>query len=720
MSGGAEGQKPGLALAILLSAGCAGDGPKVDAPDCPNSAGPQATMSALAAAPVKLAGDEGMWLLNDFPAARVQEKYGFTPDKAWLDHVRLASVRLARGCSGSFVSPQGLVMTNHHCAHECIQQLSTKQKDFIASGFHAKTEKDEVKCPGAEINVLVEITDVTDKLNEATKGLQDKAYFDAQRSAKSKVEKECGTTDDVRCDVVTLYHGGRYHLYKYRRYQDVRLVFAPELTIAFFGGDPDNFNFPRYNLDLSFVRVYEGGKPAKVDHHFKWSKSGSKAGEPTFVSGHPGGTSRELTQSQLAFQRDVGLPARLIRLSELRGMLTEFAKSGKEQARVSKDDLFGIENSFKALKGEHEALTQGTFFADKAAAEQDFRARVAANPELQTLAGGAWDAIAGAQTTARALRPSYLMLEVGHGFASGLFDQARAILRHAEETKKPNAERLREYSESQLTGVKNDIVSSTPFDQGFEIVKLTHGLTKLREVLGPDHAIVKKVLGQRSPAELASELVKKTKLGDAKFRKALLDGGQAAIDKESDPMLALAKLVDGDARAIRKQIEEKVEAVQQKNGELIAKARFAIYGTSSYPDATFTLRLAYGKVDGWEEPGKTIPPYTTIGGAFDRATGRDPFALPKSWLDAKDKLDKNVRFNVSTTNDIVGGNSGSPVLNKEAEIVGLIFDGNIHSLGGEFGFDPKLNRAVAVTSDAIVHALEKIYGADRILAELKR
>lgn len=713
-----------LTLSALVLAVACNNGP-ANAPDCVTTSTTGTSTTDPGTAPagtaeVKLAGDEGMWLLNAFPAERVKERHGFAPDQKWLDHVRLGSVRLARGCSGSFVSSSGLVLTNHHCAHECIQQLSTKDKDFIASGFYAKAEKDEVKCPGAEINQLVEITDVSERMGKATQGLSDKAYFDAQRTEKTKIEKECGTAADVRCDVVTLYRGGRYHLYKYRRYQDVRLVFAPELAIAFFGGDPDNFNFPRYDLDVSFLRVYENDKPAKIDQYFKWSADGAKANELTFVSGHPGGTSRELTQSQLVFSRDVTLPENLIRLSEKRGMLTEFGTTGKEQARVSKDELFGVENSFKALRGEYTALTQGDLFSEKETAEKAFRARVDADPELKKLAGGAWDALADAKKFWRGLRPSYLLLEAGHGFDSDLFGMARALLRHAVETKLPNEQRLREYSESQLPVVKADLLAQVPFNDEFEILKMTHGFTKLRERLGPDHPIVKKVLADKSPAELAKELVGKTKLKDLKVRKALLEGGQEAIDKANDPMIALAKLIDADARDVRKQYEDKVVAVEQKNGELIAKARFSIYGTSSYPDATFTLRLCYGKVDGWEENGKTVTPFTTIGGAFDRATGREPFALPKSWIDAKDKLDKSVRFNMSLTNDIIGGNSGSPVLNKDAEVVGLIFDGNIHSLGGEFGYDPKLNRAVAVTSVGITHALDKIYGAQRILDELKR
>jgi hypothetical protein len=706
----------GVLTVSFLACGSANDTAKLG-PPCTETK-PTATASA-AAPPPKLAlhGDEGMWLLNDFPSDRSKDLHGFAPDKAWLDHVRLSSVRLTVGCSGSFVSPSGLVMTNHHCAHECIQQLSTKTKDFVASGFYAKTQKDEVKCPGAEIDELVDISDVTPAMSAATNGLADKAYADAQRAAKNKLEKECATDPSVRCDVVTLYHGGRYHLYKYKRYQDVRLVFAPELAIAFFGGDPDNFNFPRYDLDVSFLRVYEKDQPAKIDNYFKWSASGAKAGDATFVSGHPGGTSRGLTVSQLEFQRDVFLPDHLSDLSEMRGILTEYAASGAEQARVSGDDLFGIENSIKAYKGEREALTNGTFFAALSADEAALRGYVASRPEFAATAG-AWDAIAKARQTLRRIRPMFNTLE-GDTFGSDLLGYARDILRAGVEVKKPNGDRLREYSDAQLPEMRAHVLSDEPIYEDYEILKLTHGLTKLREVLGADDPVVKKVLGQKSPSELANELVKKSKLKDVKVRQALYDGGADAVEKSTDPMIQLAKLVDGDARAVRKQYEEEVQAVEQKNGELIAKVRFDAYGTAAYPDATFTLRLAFGKVDGWDEAGKPVAPFTTIGGAFDRATGRDPFALPKSWLDAKSKLDMNVPFDMSLTNDVVGGNSGSPVLNKDAEIVGLIFDGNIHSLGGEYGYDPALNRSIAVTSVALTHALDKVYGAERILAELK-
>jgi hypothetical protein len=713
-----------LSIAVLMAASCGG----AMEDQAPAPAHPPATQGGKAsgpsgpqqlASPIAQGSDEGMWLLNDFPAERVASRYGFKPTQAWLDKVRLASVRLALGCSGSIVSPNGLVMTNHHCAAECVQQLSSAKRDFMQTGFYAKTEKDEVKCPGMEVNQLVEITDVTARVNDATKGLADKAFADATKAETSRIEKACATGDEVRCDVVSLYQGGRYHLYKYRRFQDVRLVFAPELSIAFFGGDPDNFMFPRYTLDASFVRIYEKDKPIKLDTYFEWSKAGVREGDLTFVSGHPGSTSRGLTIAELAFKRDIGLPNTLMRLSELRGVLTEFGAKGKEQKRVSGDTLLTVENSLKALKGEREALVDPAFFASKVDAERALRARVEADPSLRGMAG-AWDAIAKAQKEFQKIYPAYTMIEKRAGFGSDLMHHAFTLVRAADELKKPNEQRLPEYGDSKLPAIKAQLFSTAPIHDEFEILILGTTLTKLREVLGPDHPFVKKVLGSRAPKELAAQLVQGTKLKDPKARKALFEGGKAALDASKDPLILFARAVDPEARAVRREYEERVEGVVKSNSELIAKAKFVAYGTSVYPDATFTLRLSYGSVKGWSEAGQPVNPLTKIRGVFDRATGKEPFALPKSWVDARPKLDLDTPFNFCSTNDIIGGNSGSPVVDKDARIVGLIFDGNIHSLGGEFGFDPASNRAVAVHSSALVHALEKVYGASRVLAELKR
>jgi hypothetical protein len=671
--------------------------------------------SLVGAAPAL--ADEGMWTYNNFPAAKVKERYGFEPNQEWLDKVRLASAKFGYGCSSSFVSPDGLVMTNHHCARGCIQQLSTAKKDFIAHGFYAKTQAEELQCPALEVSQLVEITDVTEQLNTATQGLTGKLYADTLKAEMAKLEKSCTTGADVRCDVVTLYQGGKYNLYKYQRFQDVRLVFAPEHAIAFFGGDPDNFEFPRYDLDVTFARVYKDGKPAKTPHYFKWSDKGAQEGELTFVPGHPGKTSRGLTVAQLEYLRDVGLPKNLLKFSELRGMVSEFQNRGAEQKRISNNLLFGVENALKATKGRHEQLVDKAFFAQKVADEQELRKKVNADPKMKAKYGAAWDEIARAQDLYRNLRKEYEGIE--GGFGTQLYNLARTLVRTAEELPKPDTERLRGFNDANLTALKAQLMSKAPIYPELEIAQLTFALTKLREELGPDHPFVKKVLGKESPAALATRVVKGSKLADLKVREQLFSGGKKATEASRDPMIQLAALVDPDARAIRKTYEEQVEAVIRKNSELVAQAKFEIYGTGIYPDATGTLRLSFGSVKGYMEDGKPVAPITAMGDTFARHTGEEPFALPKTWLAARKDLTATTPMNFVTTNDIIGGNSGSPVINKNAEIVGLVFDGNIQSLGGDYGFDESVNRTVSVHSEALIESLKKIYKADRVLEELR-
>ncbi|HZH79340.1 MAG TPA: S46 family peptidase [Archangium sp.] len=671
--------------------------------------------SLVGAAPAL--ADEGMWTYNNFPAAKVKEKYGFEPNQEWLDKVRLASAKFGGGCSSSFVSPDGLVMTNHHCARGSIQQLSTAKKDFIANGFYAKTQAEELQCPALEVSQLVEISDVTAQLNTATQGLTGKAYADTLKAEMSKLEKACTTGADVRCDVVTLYQGGKYNLYKYQRFQDVRLVFAPEHAIAFFGGDPDNFEFPRYDLDVTFARVYKDGKPAKTPNYLKWSDKGAQEGELTFVSGHPGKTSRGLTVAQLEYLRDVSLPKQLFRLSEIRGMVTEFQNRGVEQKRISNNLLFGVENGLKANKGKHEQLVDKAFFAQKVAAEQELRRKVDADPKMKAKYGAAWDEIARAQDAFRNMRKEYDSIEPGLG--SQLFGMARTLVRASDELVKPDPERLRGFNDAGLPALKNYLMSKAPIYPELEIAQMTFTLTKLREELGADHPFVKKVLGKESPAALATRVIKGSKLADLKLREQLFSGGKKAIEASKDPMIQLAALVDPDARAIRKTYEEQVEAVIRKNSELVAQAKFEVYGTGIYPDATGTLRLSFGSVKGYMEDGKQVAPITAMGDTFARHTGEDPFALPKSWLAAQKDLTATTGMNFVSTNDIIGGNSGSPIINKNAEVVGLVFDGNIQSLGGDYGFDESVNRTVSVHSEALIEALKKVYKADRVLEELR-
>ena len=673
----------------------------------------------LAASLAPAAADEGMWTFNNFPADAVERAYGFKPDQRWLDHLRLSSLRLARGCSGAFVSPRGLVQTNHHCARSCIQQLSTPAKDLAADGFYAREQKDEVKCPDVEVDQLVDISDVTERINEATGGKDGQAFAEAMKAERATIARECsGNNDATRCDVVELYHGGIYNLYKYRRYQDVRLVFAPEEAIAFFGGDPDNFEFPRYDLDVSYLRVYREGNPLDTSaNYLRYAAADAKAGDLTFTAGHPGTTHRLDTVASLEFRRDTMLEG-LFLSSELRGILTEFSTKGAEQARIARNLLFGVENGLKAGKGQFAALVDPTIIRNRAASEQALRARVDADPALRAQYGAVWDNIRGTLDRYRSIRDRQAFTEGGAGLRSQLFGYAKTLVRYAAESSKPDEARLPEYTDANFPITRQSITSTAPIYPELETLTLTFSLTKLREVLGPDDPFVRKVLGKKSPAQLAADLVGGTGLTSVELRTRLLEGGSAAIAASNDPMIVLARTIDPDLRAVRKDYDDNIDAPLTKYSSQVAQAMFKVYGTSTYPDATFTLRISYGTVAGYRQDGKWIEPMTTIGGVFERATGSEPFKLPQSWIAARPLLNHHQAFNFVTTNDIIGGNSGSPVVNKAGEVVGLVFDGNRASLGGDFGYDGTANRAVAVSVGALREALAKVYRADRIVREL--
>jgi hypothetical protein len=675
--------------------------------------------AALAFLPLASAADEGMWTFDDFPAARVEQALGVEVTPAWLSHLQASTARLAGGCSASFVSSRGLVMTNQHCARACIEQLSSAGKDLLQGGFLARADADELRCPAVEVNQLLSITDVTEQVRQATAGLEGKAFADAQRAELGRLEQACQKDASLRCEVVSLYRGGRHALHAYRRYQDVRLVWAPEQAAANFGGDPDNFSFPRYSLDASFLRVYHGGQPVALKDWLRWSAAGTKEGAPVFVAGNPGSTSRQLTVAQLEYLRDVVLPERLLQLAETRGLVTEYQRRGPEQRRHSTAYLDGVENAYKALRGRRDALVDRPFFRSLVDAEAGLRAEIAADPAQAARALPAYGAIAAAVEKQRALRWREQYVAGSAGFGSTLFDLARLLVRGAEERAKPSGERLREFQEAGLPALTQRLFSPAPIYPEFETFKLTHALVKLRERLGADDPFVRKVLGAASPAELAERLVKGTALADVMVRRSLWEGGPDALVGATDEMIRLARLVDADARAVRRQVEEEIEPPLKKGGEALARARFALRGTSVYPDATFSPRVSYGRVRGWTEGARPVAPFTTLGGAFGRATGREPFELPASWLAARDRLDLATPYNLCTDNDIIGGNSGSPLVDARGEVVGLVFDGNLHSLGGDYGFDERLNRAVAVDSRAILEALAKIYAGDRLVEELR-
>ena len=665
--------------------------------------------------------DEGMWLYNAPPKDKIKSKYGFELTQAWLDHVRLSSVRFNNGGSGSFVSADGLTFTNHHVGAACVHQLSTEGHDYIKTGFYAKTQAEEAKCPNLELNQLVGIEDVTDKVNAGVKpGMSAAEAGQAQRASMSQVEKDCTTATGLRCDVTIFYSGQVYNLYKYKKYTDVRLVFAPEFDIAFFGGDPDNFTYPRYDLDITFFRVYENGKPAHLDNYLKWSPTGVKDGDLIFVSGHPGSTGRLLTMAQLQFMRDVQYPAALKLYARRIALLQNFSKQSEENARIATEDIFGLQNSQKAITGYQSGLLDKAIMDKKAADEAKVRASFKADPK-NAGAPDPWEEISQAIQTQQAIYPNLTYLERMRGLSGTLAQTARTLVRAADEKPKANQDRLREFRDSALPSLEQQLFSTAPIYKTLETALLADSLSEMQDALGKENADVQKVLQGKTPAEAAKELISNTKLDDVSVRKQLYEGGQAAIAASADPLIVAMRAIDPTARAVRKQFEDQVDSVVRRDGTLIAKARFVQSGFNQPPDATFTLRLSYGEVKGYQENGKAIPFATNMGGAYEHAAehnSQPPYKLPESWMQAKPKLDLKVPFNFVSTADIIGGNSGSPTVNKKGEVVGIIFDGNIESLPANFAYSDTQGRAVSVDSRGIQEALRKIYGATALADEL--
>lgn len=675
--------------------------------------------AALAFSGAAARADEGMWTFDNFPLAKVNSAYGLKLDQKWLDRVQAASVRLTSGCSASLVSKDGLVLTNHHCVVECVQNLSSEKTDYVKDGFLTASRAEEKKCPGMQAEILVSITDLTKQINAATAGKTGQDFVRARDAAQSAAEGQaCAADDRFRCQTVSLYRGGQYKLYKYRKYADVRLVFAPELATAFFGGDPDNFNFPRYNLDVGFLRLYDGGKPVATPQHLTWAPRAPKDGEAVFVSGNPGTTNRSLTMAQLETLRDLAIPVGQLQRSELRGRLIRFGEESAEHRRIATDPLFGLENSFKVFYGQQSALNDRAFMDAKRAQEADLRARLAANPALAAEIGDPWGEIEKAQAAYANHYLPFRQLESNAGAYSSLYDYARTLVRAAQERAKPSADRLPEYADTRLPLTEKRLLDEKPVDAELEEVFVAFWLSKTREYLTTDHPAVKALLGKESPEGLAARAVKGSKLADPAVRKALWDGGLAAIQASDDPMIQLVLKNDATAREVRKAWEAEVTGPTDRASERIARARFAAYGDAVYPDATFTLRLSYGKVAGWSYRGVDVPSTTNFAGLYDRATGADPYQLAPRWVDAQSKVNPETVYNFVTTNDITGGNSGSPVLNAKGEILGAAFDGNIHSLGGAFGYDGSINRTVVVAAAAANEALVKVYGQTALVKEL--
>ena len=671
---------------------------------------------SISAAPAL--ADEGMWTYDNFPLAKVNEAYGLNLDQKWLDRMQGASVRLTTGCSASLVSRSGLVLTNHHCVVECVQDLSSGDKDYVKDGFLTAAREEEKKCPGMQAEILASITDVTKDIQAAGAGRTGQDYVRAREAAMAAAEQAaCEGDPNVRCQVITLYRGGQFKLYKYRKYADVRLVFAPEFATAFFGGDPDNFNFPRFNLDVGFVRLYDNGKPATTPTHLTWVSRAPQEGEATFVSGNPGSTNRLMTVSQLETLRDLTIPVGQLQRSEIRGRLTQFGEESAEHKRIATDPLFGIENSFKVFYGQQSALNDKAFMDAKRAQEAELKTKVAADPKLAAEIGDPWGDIAKAQAAYVNNYLRYRQIEGGAAY-SNLYYYAQTLVRAAQEREKPSAERLAEYADTRLPLVEKKVLDAKPVDAELEEVYLAFWLSKTREYLTTDDPAVKTLLGKESPEGLAKRAVAGSKLADPAARKALWDGGLAAIKASDDPMIQLVLRNEPAARAVRKVWETEVQGPTDAAAERVARAKFAAYGDAVYPDATFSLRLSYGKVAGWSYRGVTVPSMTNFAGLYDRATGAEPYKLAPRWVEAQAKVNPTTVYNFVTTNDIIGGNSGSPVVNAKGEVLGAAFDGNIHSLGGAFGYDGSINRTVVVATSAATEALTKVYGRTALVKEL--
>jgi len=669
--------------------------------------------------------EEGMWTYDNFPIARANQTLGTNIDQAWLDRVRLSSVKFG-GCSAGVISAEGLVMTNNHCVSSCVANLSTPQLQYNETGFTPKSREEELQCPGASAEILTDITDVTQRVQKAGEGLDGQAFTQAREAEAGRIEAEaCGSDSKIRCQVVSLYRGGQFKLYKFRKYSDVRLAWAPEDRAATFGGDLDNFSFPRFAIDAAFIRLYEDGKPAATPTHFTWNPNKPTEGEPVFVTGNPGSTQRLLTQAQLMTIRDVVLPLDQLIASELRGRLIRYSEEGADQAFIAMDPLSGVENTYKRGRGRMAALIDPAFMDQLAGQETVFRRGVAENEALSAEVGDPWAVLADVQPLARELYPAMALLEGGTGMGttsvaggSPLFQWARAIVRGAQERAKPSEQRLSEFSDSRLAGVQSSLFAARPTYPALEQIRLEWWLSKTREWLTVDSPYVRTLLGKESPEGLSARLIEGTKLADPAVRRALWEGGLPAVQASTDPLIQYVLAIDAQARVVRTDWENRVQAPTDRASEQLATARFAVFGDAVYPDATGTLRLTYGRVEGTDVPGQRIPAFTTFAGLWDRATGAEPFNVAPKLLAAKDRIDPATVMDMAVSSDTIGGSSGSPAVNARGEIIGANFDSTVLTQRNAYGYDRNVNRSVIVTTQAVTTALRDVYGMDHLVEEL--
>ncbi len=678
-------------------------------------------LAAVTALAATARADEGMWPFNMVPKAQIQKDHGVALTDAWLDHLRLSTVRISSGGTGSFVSRGGLLLTNHHVASECIANLASATHNYMDEGFLAGRDGPEARCPNIAADVLETMEDVTDKVTAARKPqMSDADANTAMKAAMSELEKSCteknkAALGDARCEVVTLYAGAKYQLYTYKRYTDLRLVFAPEAKIAFFGGDPDNFTYPRFDLDMALFRAYEGGKPVALKDWLTWNPAGAKDGETVFVSGNPGRTGRLSTVAQLEQLRDTVYPYVIDALKRERDLLQKLGAQGPEYEREAREELFGVQNAIKALDGYERGLRDPALMKKKRDDEAALVKAIKADPKLKAEYGTTFSDVARVEAKVRTLYRPYFALERTGG--SELLGFARTLVRWADERSLSSDKRLREYGDANMDQVKQQLFSAAPVYGAVEVVLVRAWMERAQRTLA-GKPILARILHGETPARAAQELVARSKLFDVYARKRLFAGGKAAIAASHDPAIELMRAIDPDARAIRKQYEDDVEAPMRQLGKKVAQATFAVRGQSMMPDATFTLRLSVGVVKGYTEHGKAIPFATDFTGMYAHATGKDPYALPPRWLQKKGALKLGTKLDFVSTDDIIGGNSGSPVVDAKGQLVGLIFDGNISSLPNNFIYREVTERAVSVDSSGMLEALRDVYGAGALADEI--
>jgi hypothetical protein len=674
---------------------------------------------AAGVVPAAVRADEGMWTFDHLPLRQLQERYGFTPTPEWIEHVQKASINFGGG-SGAFVSPDGLALTNHHVALGQLAKLSSPEHDYIRDGFFARTRTEELPCPDLELKVLMTSEDVTARvLGAVDSTVTDSAQNDQRKATMARIEQET-SRDGLKGEVVELYRGGEYWLYRYKTYKDVRLVCAPEEQAASFGGDLDNFSFPRHDLDFAFFRVYEDGQPVRPQHWFRWSKEGAREGELVFVAGNPGTTKRLYTVAQLDHERNLDLPLR-IRLNEQRlAAYNAYAARGPEQARQARDRIRGLENNLKRQHGFLEALSDSGVMGMQRRAEADLRQRIARNQAASGLAILTWERIAGAMKELGRRHTEYVAREFGR--SSRLLDIANGIVRYTTEVAKPNERRFKEYRDAKLDSERFRLFSRAPVYPEMEEMALGLVLQQCRDELGAEHPFVQLALGGRTPQEVARTLVAGTKLGNPAVRKALIEGGAKAVAASKDPLIVWARKLDAPYRELRAWHEGRVQSVETLDGGRIARARFILEGRALPPDATGSLRLSYGKAVGYPQLTSQVPWATTFHGLFDRSVGfggKPPFDLPARIAEHERDLDLNTPLNFVSTDDIIGGNSGSAVLNREGEYVGLVFDGNVQSYAWDYYYTEEQARCVSVHSKALIEALRKIYDMGALADEVE-